>query len=301
MASPSLSNVTFPVFRSNLNDIIQALDTVNAGTTAPTDYDAYTLWLDTNSPVTLKIRNAGNTAWVSVLTMTGEDVSGAGWFVDEDAMSSDSATKVPSQQSVKAYVDNSIRTDEEIEDLAAAMLVNGTHDGISFIYDDTNGEIDATVDVAGGGVWIVVQDEKSAGTNGGGFTSGAWRTRDLNTEVADPNGNCLVSSNQFTLTAGEYGLLIARAPAFNNVDNHRAALYSVTGSTYLAYGQTATSGSNVTSVSTVVYHIGTLGVDTTFEIRHRSENSNGTDGFGRGTSIGGINEVYTQVQIQDLN
>lgn len=32
-------------------------------------------------------------------------LSGAAWFLDEDTMSSDSATKVPSQQSVKAYVD----------------------------------------------------------------------------------------------------------------------------------------------------------------------------------------------------
>lgn len=33
------------------------------------------------------------------------DVSGNGWVVDEDNMSSDLATKVPTQQSVKAYVD----------------------------------------------------------------------------------------------------------------------------------------------------------------------------------------------------
>lgn len=32
-------------------------------------------------------------------------LAGAAWFLDEDMMSSDSATKVPSQQSVKAYVD----------------------------------------------------------------------------------------------------------------------------------------------------------------------------------------------------
>ena len=33
-------------------------------------------------------------------------LSGAAWFLDEDTMASDSATKVPSQQSVKAYVDS---------------------------------------------------------------------------------------------------------------------------------------------------------------------------------------------------
>ena len=82
MASPSLGNVTFPSFRSNLNDILQALDTLNAGTTAPTDYEAYTLWLDTSgtTPI-LKVRNAGNSAWVEltrllypVQAMAGVDV-----------------------------------------------------------------------------------------------------------------------------------------------------------------------------------------------------------------------------------
>jgi len=36
---------------------------------------------------------------------------GYNWFLDEDDMDSDSATKVPSQQSVKAYVDNTRYTD----------------------------------------------------------------------------------------------------------------------------------------------------------------------------------------------
>lgn len=37
-------------------------------------------------------------------------LSGAAWLKDEDDMASDSATTVPSQQSVKAYVDSSITT-----------------------------------------------------------------------------------------------------------------------------------------------------------------------------------------------
>lgn len=36
------------------------------------------------------------------------DVSGNSWVVDEDTMSSNSATKLPTQQSVKAYVDNTV-------------------------------------------------------------------------------------------------------------------------------------------------------------------------------------------------
>jgi len=50
-----------------------------------------------------------------------------GWVVDEDDLSSDSPTKVPTQQSVKAYVDN--LTDADTQDLSQSgntvSLVNG--------------------------------------------------------------------------------------------------------------------------------------------------------------------------------
>lgn len=36
------------------------------------------------------------------------DISGCGWALDEDDMASNDATKVPTQQSVKAYVDTQI-------------------------------------------------------------------------------------------------------------------------------------------------------------------------------------------------
>jgi hypothetical protein len=41
--------------------------------------------------------------------------------------------------------------EEYIEDTAAALLTGGTHDGISFSYNDTTGVIDATVSGGGGG------------------------------------------------------------------------------------------------------------------------------------------------------
>ena len=41
----------------------------------------------------------------TLVTVEATDASGYGWVVDEDDMTSDSATKVPTQQSVKAYVD----------------------------------------------------------------------------------------------------------------------------------------------------------------------------------------------------
>ena len=44
-----------------------------------------------------------------------------------------------------------------------------------------------------------VKDVKSSGTAGGTFTTGAWQTRDLNTEEGDFSKFGTLSSNQFTL------------------------------------------------------------------------------------------------------
>jgi len=43
-----------------------------------------------------------------VVLKADTDVSANGWVIDEDNMVSDDATKVPTQQSVKAYVDAQI-------------------------------------------------------------------------------------------------------------------------------------------------------------------------------------------------
>ena len=38
----------------------------------------------------------------------------------------------------------------------------------------------------------IIADQKSNGTDGGTATNGAWRTRDLNTEISDTDGICLL-------------------------------------------------------------------------------------------------------------
>ena len=47
--------------------------------------------------------------------------------------------------------------------------------------------------------YAIICDEKAAGTNGGDFSASTWTTRDLNTEIADPDSIVSISSNQFTL------------------------------------------------------------------------------------------------------
>ena len=81
----------------------------------------------------------------------------------------------------------------------ADLATTGTASNSTFLRGD------GAFAAAGGGKfesYAIIADQKSSTTQGGGFTSGAWRTRDLNTEIADADGIVSISSNQFTLGAG---------------------------------------------------------------------------------------------------
>lgn len=64
----TIANQGFPAFRSDLNDALQALGTLQSGTSAPATLFANMLWYDTTNNV-LKMRNEDNDAWISLLTL----------------------------------------------------------------------------------------------------------------------------------------------------------------------------------------------------------------------------------------
>lgn len=164
-------------------------------------------------------------------------------------------------------------------------------------YARTSGEIQVTsfkrqdvlVSVA------IIEDQKAANTAGGGFTSGANRTRDLNTEVSDLGGFVSLSANQFTLVAGAYNIQWS-APAFG-IALHQSLLYNATDSAEVKRGSSERSDtSNVTrSVGSAVVVISS---SKAFEIRHRCETTRANDGFGLAANFG--TEVYTRVVIERL-
>jgi len=140
-----------------------------------------------------------------------------------------------------------------------------------------------------------IKDVKSNNTSGGTFTSGAWQTRDLNT-LEDPTGIVTsLSSNQFTLPAGEYDIDIA-APAVQ-VDHHKAKLRNITDSTDDLIGSNnfCNAGATVMNHSLVKGRI-VLTSSKTFEVQHRCSTTFATNGFG-GPSNFSVNEIYTQVKI----
>lgn len=86
----NIANQTFPSFRSDLNDALQAAATISAGATAPTTPYAYQLWYDTANEKYM-IRNAANSAWlnfVGIDTNGNVDVTGA---ITTDGLTSEAA------------------------------------------------------------------------------------------------------------------------------------------------------------------------------------------------------------------
>ena len=65
----SLANQSGSSFRSELNSILSAVQTLNSGSTAPSNLVAHMVFLDTSTtPATLKIRNAANDGFIELGT-----------------------------------------------------------------------------------------------------------------------------------------------------------------------------------------------------------------------------------------
>ena len=145
--------------------------------------------------------------------------------------------------------------------------------------------------------YAIIGDQKTAGTDGGTFTSGDWRTRDLNTEFADPDGIVSISSNQFTLQAGTYKIEW-RAPAVG-VNHNQSRLYNTTDASVDGLGSSMYAYNSGSFITGTFFSMGsvriTITAAKTFEIQHRCGNTQTTNGFGIGPSY--TNEIYTVVNI----
>lgn len=138
--------------------------------------------------------------------------------------------------------------------------------------------------------YICIQDQKAQGTSGGTFTSGAWRTRDLNTEVSDVGGFASVSSNQITLAAGTYIFDIS-APAYK-CNRHQAKLYNVSDASDVAFGSSEYTGSaDNTGNRSVIRGKFTIAASKILEVRHQCQTTSNTYGLGVEANFG--TEIYT--------
>jgi len=139
---------------------------------------------------------------------------------------------------------------------------------------------------------IIVREYQADTVDGGTFTSGAWRTRDLNLEVLDAGNDITISSGQVTFQPGYY-LILGWAVA-NQVGYHQTAIYNVDTTTHLATGTTAYSATGAVgpSESFVASNLFVNPSSTvTIELQHVCQTTKATDGFGKAGSLGNT-EVY---------
>jgi len=157
----------------------------------------------------------------------------------------------------------------------------------------TAGKINSAVELGKFVSYAVVRDEKGVTANGGTFTSGADRTRALNTEHFDPDGIVSLSSNQFTLQAGTYYIRWS-CPAYA-VNRHVSKLFNVTDGSSEEVGQVTYASNSVThSFGTARI---TIASAKAFEIRHHCQTTKTSNGFGIDTNGQMTPSVYTVVEI----
>jgi hypothetical protein len=163
---------------------------------------------------------------------------------------------------------------------------------------------EATYTPAGGGgsglysAYLCYQDQKTSGTDGGTFTSGGWRTRNQNVEVADTGGHGSVASDQITLAGGTYRIF-AQAPA-HFVAAHQLRLQNITDGTTILTGENAfTSYSGAAGVNSETPALlrgrFTLTATKVLELQHRCTVT--VSGNGMGVNVGWGTEVYATVEL----
>jgi hypothetical protein len=142
--------------------------------------------------------------------------------------------------------------------------------------------------------YIQLQEQQTQNTMSGTFTSGAWRTRVLNTKVTDSGSNCSLASNQFTLSAGTY-YITATAPCYQVV-RHQARIQNITDGTTLVTGQSNGTNTGVVATSyALCCGQFTVAASKALELQHQCQSTFATQGFGLESNF--TTEIYSSVEI----
>jgi hypothetical protein len=151
-----------------------------------------------------------------------------------------------------------------------------------------------------GGQLLHVRDEKSAGTEGGGFSSGSWVKRDLNTTKTNEIAGASIASSVITLPAGTY-FIRASAPAIgpnSSSASHKLKLRNTSDGSDTLIGTSEISSGDGAPSQTRAFVEGrfTIAAEKNFELQHRTTGSRSTDGQGKASNLSVV-EVYADCMI----
>ena len=142
--------------------------------------------------------------------------------------------------------------------------------------------------------YAIITHEKANNTHGSSLSNSSYATRELNSEVADPDGIVSISGNQFTLQAGTY--LIESMSIIHRGNQSQSMLYNVTDSSVVQYGMSVHSsdGNSGNVISPVVARV-TIGSAKAFSIKSRVSNTDG-ENSGLANNFGNT-QIYSIVKI----
>jgi len=199
---------------------------------------------------------------------------------------------IDSDQYIDGSIDNAHLADDAVG--VAELSATGTASSSTFLRGDNSWA------AAGGafeGELLDIRDEKTANYNGGTFTAGAWRTRDLTTVKTNEITGASLGSNQITLPAGDYWA-VANAPA-HAVNKHRLRLYDTTNSAIKVIGSSNFEGAAV-NATTHAFLAGrfTLSGQAVLELQHYGQTTKSSNGYGNmdGGDFGSV-EVFAHINI----
>jgi len=175
-----LDNQSGANFRADLNNALLAISSNNSGATQPSTMYAYEWWIDTSNNL-LKLRNSGNSDWITLpisitadntVDINGGTVNGISSFslssgstittiLDEDDFSSNSATALATQQSIKAYIDSQVTAqDLDISDGSSTIAIDLDSETLSLL-----GGTGVTAAASGNGVTFSIGQDVATSSN----------------------------------------------------------------------------------------------------------------------------------------
>ena len=295
-------------------DIISTNANGSIGLKAGPGTDTWTGGTPLDTEATLyQVLGSGNSSWVAKFTLGADNVLFKGTVGGDDALlDTDFVTKLQMENTyiplsnaiTEVTALNKVVTEAEVlSTLSPTNQLISQDDLLSelntYAVNPISGgnKILTQADGVGDSLIMIIKDVKTSGIGGGTFTSGAWRTRDLNTIQHNSISGASLATNQITLPAGTYEI-DAESVAYR-VDSNQLRIYDITAAAEVILGETNYfSQSGPVGAAASAKGIVTFSVTTTIEVQHYCLLTHTTNGFGYPLTWG--NNIYSQVIIRKI-